>query len=57
MRLTLLTSIGLALAVSLLTAAWRAGDSLAARAGIGQGRPEVAGMLWPVQPALTPFTL
>lgn len=57
MQWTLRTAIGLLLAVALLGAAYRAGDALAARAGVGQGRPEVAGMLWPIQPELTPFAL
>ena len=57
MVLTVRTSIGALLAAALLCAAWRAGDTLAARAGVGQGRPEVAGMLWPIQPTLTSFAL
>ena len=57
MRLTFRTVIGLLLASTLLGLAWRAGDALAARAGVGQGRPDVAGMLWPLQPELTPFAL
>ncbi|MBK6660072.1 MAG: SCO family protein [Proteobacteria bacterium] len=57
MRWTLRNGIGVLLAATLLCMAWRAGDVIAARAGVGQGRPAVAGMLWPVQPELAPFAL
>ncbi len=57
MRWTLRNGIGALLAAMLLCMAWRAGDAIAARAAVGQGRPAVAGMLWPVQPELAPFTL
>ncbi len=57
MRMSLRTCTGLLLAVALLCFAYDAGERLAARMGVGQGRPEVAGLLWPVQPELTPFAL
>lgn len=57
MNISLRLCLGALLWLALLIAAYRGGDRLAASHGVGQGPPDVEGLLWPIQPTLLPFSL